>query len=172
MKNEISRREFARKTVALSAAVSMYPLMSMARTGKDTASIRLGGPVFAKYSTPDEWVREIKELGYKAAYCPVNTGAGKDEIRAYKEAAAKSDIIIAVVGTWSNPISPDETERKKALEKCMKGLQLADEIGAACCVNISGSRNKEQWAGPHMDNLTDETFDMVVESTRKIISDY
>ena len=59
--------------------------------------------------------------------------------------------------------------RKVALEKCIAGLQLADEIGAACCVNVSGSRNEEHWAGPHMENLTDETFDMVVESTRKII---
>jgi L-ribulose-5-phosphate 3-epimerase UlaE len=46
---------------------------------------------------------------------------------------------------------------------------LSDEIGASCCVNISGSRNPEKWAGPHKDNLTPETFDLIVETTRKII---
>jgi sugar phosphate isomerase/epimerase len=56
-----------------------------------------------------------------------------------------------------------------SIEKCIKSLQLADEIGANCCVNISGSRNLEKWAGPHKDNLTQETFDLIVEVTRKII---
>ncbi len=48
-------------------------------------------------------------------------------------------------------------------------MVLADEIGANCCVNISGSRNPEKWDGPHKDNLTPETFDLIVETTRKII---
>ena len=36
-------------------------------------------------------------------------------------------------------------------------------------MNVSGSKNPEYWAGPHKDNLTAETFDQVVEITRKII---
>jgi sugar phosphate isomerase/epimerase len=36
-------------------------------------------------------------------------------------------------------------------------------------VNVSGSRNPENWAGPHKDNLTEATFDLIVETTRKII---
>ncbi len=132
-------------------------------------NIRLGGPVFKKYSNPDEWIKALNELNYKAAYCPVNPGAGSDEIKAYKSAAQKADIIIAEVGAWSNPIDPDDAKSKTALEKCIKSLQLADEIGANCCVNISGSRNAEKWAGPHKDNLTPETFNLIVETTRKII---
>ncbi len=78
---------------------------------------------------------------------------------------------MAEVGAWSNPISPDDNQRKQALKKCRDQLALADRIGANCCVNIAGSRNAKNWAGPHKDNLTKETFDMIVETTRSIIDD-
>jgi sugar phosphate isomerase/epimerase len=88
---------------------------------------------------------------------------------AYKTEAFRVDIVISEVGVWANTISPDEHERKAAIDKCVKGLQLADDIGAMCCVNTSGSRNKDYWAGPHIDNLTRDTFDLVVETTQRII---
>lgn len=171
----ISRREFARKSVLTTAGVSVLPGMAVyPGTGKgrypgNRARIRLGGPLFGKVDSPEAWIGSLKKLGYRAAYCPLDTSADSGTIRAYREAAAREDIVISEVGTWCNPISPDEAERKLALEKCIDGLQLADEIGAACCVNVSGSRSGQYWAGPHMDNLTDETFEMVVDSTREII---
>lgn len=113
----------------------------------------------------------LKKLGYRAAYCPVDTDADSEEIKAYESAALKNNLVIAEVGAWSNPISSDQDEAKLALEKCIKGLQLADQIGASCCVNISGSKNQKHWAGPHKDNLTSDTFDLVVEVTRKIIDE-
>ncbi|MBK6284221.1 MAG: TIM barrel protein [Draconibacterium sp.] len=131
--------------------------------------MKLGGPVFAKYSNPEEWISALHELNYKAAYCPVQPGVSSDEIKLYKNAAQKANIIVAEVGAWSNPIDPDDMKSKAAIEKCINALQLADEIGANCCVNISGSRNPEKWAGPHIDNLTAGTFDLIVETTRKII---
>lgn len=131
--------------------------------------VRLGGQVFDKYISPEEWISALKKEGYRAAYCPVPVGTDSSLIAAYKMAAAKSDIGIAEVGAWSNPISPNQEEAKKAVQKCIESLALADEIGASCCVNISGSRNQRYWAGPHKNNLTDETFDLIVETTRKII---
>lgn len=130
--------------------------------------LRLGGPVFEKYQDPEGWVDALRRLGYSAAYCPVGAEADDDVVRAYEEAAAKADIIIAEVGAWSNPISPDEARRKAALEKCRTQLALADRIGARCCVNISGSRGT-MWDGPSPQNLTRATFDMIVETTRSII---
>lgn len=135
----------------------------------EKVNIKLGGPVFKKYNNPNEWIEAIKELNYKAAYCPVEVGADSKEIIAYKNAAKNAEIIISEVGAWSNPLDPDTVKSKAALEKCINSLQLADEIGANCCVNISGSRNPKQWAGPHKDNLTSETFNLIVETTRKII---
>jgi len=164
----MDRRSFSKITITAATGITVLP--GWANSPKmEKANIRLGGPVFKKYSNPDEWIKALKELNYKAAYCPVNPGTGTEEIKAYKNTAQKADIVIAEVGAWSNPIDPDEAKSKAALEKCIKSLQLADEIGANCCVNISGSRNPEKWAGPHKDNLTPETFDLIVETTRKII---
>jgi sugar phosphate isomerase/epimerase len=115
-------------------------------------------------------VRVVKKLGYRAAYCPVNAKASEDAVKAYARAAKRADIIIAEVGAWSNPISPDDKTRREARQKCRTQLALADRIGANCCVNISGSRSN-RWEGPSPKNLTDETFDMIVETTRAIIDD-
>ncbi|MDX2430892.1 MAG: sugar phosphate isomerase/epimerase, partial [Bacteroides sp.] len=136
---------------------------------KKKASVRLGGPVFDPYEDPETWVNSLNNLGFRAALCPVKAGEDESVIRAYEKAAKENDIVIAEVGTWSNTIASDPAVAKAALEKCIKGLELADQIGSRCCVNTSGSKNQEYWAGPHKDNLTAETFDQVVEVTRKII---
>lgn len=164
----MDRRNFSK--ITLTAATGFATIPGLANSLKvENTTIRLGGPVFKKYGNPDEWATALKELNYKAAYCPVQLGASSVEIKLYKKAAQKADIVISEVGAWSNPIDPDDVKSKAALEKCISSLQLADEIGANCCVNISGSRNPEKWAGPHKDNLTSETFDLIVETTRKII---
>ena len=166
--NSITRRNFI-KNSAFGAAIlaSASALKSPAAPAKKP--LRLGGPVFDDYDGPDDWVQCLKRLGYRAAYCPVEPDEKDDVVNAYANAAKKTDIIIAEVGAWSNPISPDEKVRKTALEKCKKQLDLADRIAANCCVNISGSRNPTDWDGHHKDNLTEQTFDYIVETTRAII---
>ena len=130
--------------------------------------MRLGGPVFEKCETPDQWAAAVHALDYRAAYCPIEPDAPGDEIRAYASAAREADIVIAEVGAWSNPLSPDDATRKAALEKCRNALALADEIGARCCVNIAGSKGTK-WDGPSEEDLTEETFGMIVDMVRDII---
>ena len=170
-KNHISRRNFIKRSVIGTTVLASTSNAKNLFAQTNNSPLRMGGQIFDKYDNPEKWVRILKALGYRAAYCPIGTEASDDQIKAYAEAAANADITIAEVGTWSNPISPNDDERKKALIKCRDGLVLADKIGAKCCVNISGSRNPKQWAGPHNNNLTEETFDMIVETTRKIIDD-
>jgi sugar phosphate isomerase/epimerase len=165
-----TRRNFMKKSLFGATVLASGPGIKLSTAQKKKARLRLGGPVFEKYSDPDGWVRAVKALGYSAAYCPVGAKAKDDVVKAYALAAEKASIIIAEVGAWSNPISPDEKTRRAALQKCRTQLALADRIGARCCVNITGSRG-EQWDGPSPDNLTDETFDMIVETTRSIIDD-
>ncbi len=165
----ISRRNFMKKAAVGAALVGSGAAARSAAKTK-TAPLRLGGPTFEKYEGPDEWVGVVKKLGYRAAYCPVDANASDDVVKAYARAAKMADIIIAEVGAWSNPISPDDKTRREAQQKCRTQLALADRIGANCCVNISGSRSN-RWEGPSPDNLTDETFDMIVETTRAIIDD-
>jgi sugar phosphate isomerase/epimerase len=130
--------------------------------------MRLGGPLFDSCPDPDRWISALQREGYSAAYSPVAADAPDDIVRAYARAAQKTNIVIAEVGAWSNPLSHNEQERREAVAKCQQALALAHRIGARCCVNISGSRG-EQWDGPHPENLTDETFDLIVESVRTII---
>ena len=130
--------------------------------------MRLGGPVFETCANPDEWIAALRRLGYRAAYCPVADSATDDVLRAYTAAAHAADIVIAEVGAWSNPLSADSEVRREAITLCQRRLDLADRIGARCCVNIAGSRG-EQWDGPHPANLTAETFDLIVETVREIV---
>ena len=130
--------------------------------------MRLGGPVFGDTSTPRSWIAALRAAGYRAASCPIDNTADAATIRAYADAAQEADIVIAEVGAWSNPLSSDEAERAAAISRCKKQLALADAIGARCCVNIAGSRGA-QWDGPHPDNLTDATFDLIVETVQGII---
>jgi sugar phosphate isomerase/epimerase len=131
--------------------------------------MRLAGRLFGKWDDPDGWVRNVRQAGYRAALCPLAIGAGDAEVRAYRDAAAAADIVIAEVGAWSNAISPDPAERAEALEKNRQALDLADRIGARCCVNVAGSRSAEFWYAAHPDNLSEETFDLIVETVRSII---
>jgi len=170
-KNPISRRDFIRNSVIGAAALASASAIKLPAAQTKVPLLRLGGPTFEKFDGPDAWVEVLKRLGYRAAYCPVGPEEKSDVVDAYAKAAQRADIIIAEVGAWSNPISPNEEQRRRAIAKCREHLALADRIGAKCCVNISGSRNEKNWAGPHKDNLTDETFDLIVETTRAIIDD-
>jgi sugar phosphate isomerase/epimerase len=131
-------------------------------------NVLLGGPVFGDLPDPHSWVAAVQAAGYRAAYCPVPLGADDATIQAYAQAAADAGIIMAEVGAWSNPLSPDAATRQKALDHCKHSLALADQIGARCCVNIAGSRG-DQWDAPDPANLTQATFDLIVETVRDII---
>lgn len=132
--------------------------------------MRLGGPLFEKHETPDQWIASAHAHGYRAAFCPLDMDAPEDLIQVYASAARQNDIVIAEVGAWSNPLSPDDATHTAALQKCKKALALADAIGAECCINIAGSRGKK-WDGPYADDLTKHTFEMVVETVREIVDD-
>lgn len=131
--------------------------------------IRLGAPIFAAFTNPEEWVAVVKKEGWSAAYCPIQPTKDTALIRSYEDAAAKAGILIAEVGVWNNPISPNIAERRANVQLCKEKLALADEIGASCCVNIAGSCNPNVWHGPHANNLVPDTLDLIVQTTRDII---
>ena len=130
--------------------------------------MRLGAPVFEKYESAEEWALFHKKYGYRAAYSPINNKNDLDKKDEFIKAAEKYDIVIAEVGAWSNPMSLNPEERKKAIKYCKEQLFVADEMGAACCVNIAGNVG-EKWDGHSDQNFKKETFEQIVETTRKII---
>ena len=136
--------------------------------GERAEAMRLGGPVFDAPGDSEGWATAVRALGYSAAYCPLKEDADDATVSAYAEAARDADLVIAEVGAWSNPLSPDTEVRGKALDLCKARLALADRIDARCCVNICGSRG-EQWDGHHPYNLTDETLALIVDTVRELI---
>jgi sugar phosphate isomerase/epimerase len=171
MNKRISRRDFSKLSLTGAAALVTLNQNGISRESVPVSNcVRLGGPVFGDFKEPQDWIKAVKAEGYSAAYCPVPVGTDHDTIKAYEKAAKDANIIISEVGAWSNPISSNEQERKDAIKKCKDSLALADLIGAGCCVNITGSRGK-QWDGPDPQNLTRETFDMIVQVTRDIIDE-
>jgi sugar phosphate isomerase/epimerase len=169
MKSNLNRRRFIKNGVMITAGMTLLhdPLRAVVR-GPADHPIRLGGPIPGKFNDPAEWVRAVKKLGYSAAYCPVQPGTPEELISAYRTEAGRNNIIIAEVGVWNNMLHDDEKLRKENLKKNMEALHLADQIGAGCCVNISGARG-EVWDGPYSGNYTKDTFDLIVETVRSII---
>lgn len=129
--------------------------------------MRLGGPLFETYTNPEQWIAALQRANYSAAYCPeIPTGLTATD---FAEAAKNANIVIAEVGAWhNNPLHRDDAVRKEAIRQIQIKLALADEIGANCCVNVAGSRG-DRWDGPDAEDLTPETFDLIVETVREII---
>jgi sugar phosphate isomerase/epimerase len=117
---------------------------------------------------PDDWIDQLRQHDYGTAVFPLDYTAEPDVVQAFVDAARAANIVIAEVGAWSNPISADDELRRKAIAYCQNQLALADTVGARCCVNIAGSRGNP-WDSPHPDNLTTETFALIVDTTREII---
>ena len=114
----VSRRKFIKTSIAGTAYLSALPGV-MAMTENSKYPIRLGGPVFMDdIQDPLEWVKEHKKWGYSAAYCPLEHDVPEELVTGIKRAAKESDLIIAEVGAWSNPISPDDQQSKEAIEHC------------------------------------------------------
>ena len=130
--------------------------------------MRLGSPLPQTWDSAGGWVAALRDGGFRTAFWPLGDDADDDQVAAYADAAAAAGIVIAEVGAWSNPISPDDAARAAAIERSKRQLALADRVGARCCVNLAGTRALT-WDGPHPDNLGADTFALVVDSVREII---
>lgn len=130
--------------------------------------MRFGGPILKPYSNPDEWLERVREMGYSAVYFPADHTAPDDLIQTYVQLARDNNLALPEVGAWSNPLSRDPGIAAAAFETCCRQLDLAERIGAGCCVNIAGSCS-EIWDGPHADNYSEDTFALIVDTVRRII---
>lgn len=129
--------------------------------------MRLGGPVFGNFPEPEAWVHAHRQAGYRAAYAPPLQDPQADQ--AFVRAAQKADLVIAEVGAWCNPISPDPDQARRAIDQCIAALERAERLRARCCVNIAGSKSPQRFDAPHPDNFSSETFDQIVQTVRQII---
>ena len=131
--------------------------------------MRLGVGLDARSDDPEEFARAYVAAGYSAAICPKLSLDQPERLRAVREAFARHDVMLAEVGVWNNMMDPDLGRRAANLEANVRGLALADEVGARCCVNIAGSFNPTKWDGPHPLDLSEEAFELTVQNVRHII---
>lgn len=169
-----NRRTFLRQSLALaSTALWFKPAVAFCKEDrKETAPvhfIRLGGPSFTKTEDPEELALAHRQMGYRAAYCPKVPLQDSDRIRAFRDAFAKHDVVIAEVGRWVNLLDADADKRRANLQTVTEGLALAEAMGARCCVDLAGSFSPIPGVGPNPENLSQPFFDAAVENARKII---
>lgn len=131
--------------------------------------MRLGGPISNAPEDPAELAQAHKDFGFAAAYCPKVELSDKDRIAAIEKAFKEADVVIAEVGAWCNMIAVEDDERKKNQQYVCERLALADEVGARCCVDYVGTLEPGKSWSHYAENLTQETFDMIVELARKIL---
>jgi sugar phosphate isomerase/epimerase len=129
--------------------------------------IRLGGPVFVRSADPRDLAREHRNLGYNAGLCPSGAASDTARVRAIEAAFAAENVMIAEVGAWNNMLEPDAEKRRANLQYVVERLELADAVGAKCCVNIAGTFTPGR--GPHPDDLSQRYFDVTVENCRHVI---
>ena len=123
--------------------------------------MRLGISAQFPHASCEEWGRKHREAGLGAVVFPLDYTAAVKDIDAYALCAKENDLVIAEVGAWSNPIDPDPEKRKKNRNHCLRQLELAEYIGAKCCVNITGAAGA-LWDGSYACNYSKETFDEIV----------
>jgi len=129
--------------------------------------MRVCGPVLGRFGDPDAWIAALQARGYRAAGWLPDNGMGPLAAE-YAAAARKAGIVIGEICVWCSPVTDDPAARREALALCKQHLAAAETVGARCCVNVSGSRGGKV-NEPDPRNLTEETFEMVVESVREII---
>ncbi len=135
--------------------------------------IRLGGvcPSLTGNEDPYEIARVHKDFGYSAANCPIVSIHDKTRINDIRKAFQKEDVLIAEVGAWKNMLAPEENLRSENYNYVCEALAVADEVGALCCIDFSGSVAENSRRGPHPDNLSQDGFDRCVDLVRKILDD-
>ena len=132
--------------------------------------MKLGTSSPLEHSTPEEWAVRHRTLNLEAINFPINCLENPMIIEKYAKQAELNDLTIAEVGVWKNTLAADKDERLAACKYAIGQLELADKLGARCCVNITGSLGT-RWDGACKDNYSAETRKDIVKMIRNIIDE-
>lgn len=132
--------------------------------------MRLGINGNLGHKNPQDWLEIIKRYDLRAAIAPMKAEAPPDERAEYLRLAAENDIVIGEVGIWKNVMEPDEKKRRENIAFSCRQLAFADEIGARCCVNISGAAGPV-WDGYYAESYERDFYTRIIDTTREIIDE-
>jgi sugar phosphate isomerase/epimerase len=65
-------------------------------------------------------------------------------------------------------MDPDPAKRKENRLHCLRQLELAEYVGAVCCVDISGAAGPV-WDGSYIENYSDETRAEIVSFVKELL---
>ncbi len=130
--------------------------------------MRLGLSSPLSHSSAKEWAARQASLGCSTVVFPLSSFEPESRINEYVEAAKEKGLSIAEVGIWRNALSPDPDEREKNMDYCVRQLQMADRIGARCCVNVAGAFGPV-WDGAYKENFSAEARKETIRMVREII---
>ena len=131
--------------------------------------MKLGIAMTLPHETAEEWAEKHRQFGCESIVFPCSSSDSDKRIEEYKKAAADYGLTIAEVGSWCNPMDNDKVKAKENIEYCKRQLEMAEHIGALCCVNIAGTNGGEIWDGGYRENFLESTYNRIVEITREII---
>lgn len=132
--------------------------------------MKLGLSSSLQHSSPEEWAKNMEELGCESVVFPVDYQTDTELIERYRTEANKRDLVIAEVGIWKNALAKDKKEAEEAMEYSIGQLRLADEIQAKCCVNVAGSAGP-RWDGPYKENFSQKMWDRTVRMIQEVIDE-
>ena len=131
----------------------------------------LGGTVAGYYADPAGWEQALVDSGFRAVTAPFSCQTPKEEIRTYREIAARRRVVIAEIGVWKNLLDPDPEKAGEAMAYAKGQLALAEETGIPCCVNIAGTPGSAGWDAADPANYTREVYGRTVDTIREILDD-
>ena len=131
--------------------------------------MKLGISSALEHTDPHDWALKHKRMGLECVNFPVDHTAGEEVFMAYKEAADEAGLMIAEVGVWRNTLAHDPEERERWIRYAIGQLEMADRIGARCCVNVVGTPYGPRWDGGYRGNYSPELWKMAVDMIRRII---
>ncbi|MBQ7774417.1 MAG: sugar phosphate isomerase/epimerase [Lachnospiraceae bacterium] len=132
--------------------------------------MRLGGNVFYHGTDAQEYALLHVKKGYGAALCPDWISLDRpEEVQEFKKVMKSHDIQIAEVGAWCNPLHPDKAEAEANIQFMINRLQLAEELEAATCVNILGTKQTGNWFGADKACYSESFFEEAVAVSQRII---
>jgi len=131
-------------------------------------ALKLGIAIALTHRTAEEWAQRNLSLGLNSVVFPCCYTDNLQTIDRYLTACRDFGLRIAEVGAWKNLLTPNLAERKKNFEFCKGQLELAEYIGADCCVNISGSKG-DIWDGPYRENYSEKTYEEIISCIQTLI---
>ena len=113
--------------------------------------MKLGTSSPLSHTDASDWARKHRSLGLEAINFHLTCEDDPAVVDTYVKEAARNDLTIAEVGIWRNTLDPDPDQRENAIRYAIGQLELAERIGARCCVNILGARGPS-WEGASREN--------------------